>query len=115
MAKVNKRLKEVVKKEEVKSMVLSNHELLQVETSPLMVENSKLLMALEEQALANMILELKLLSSKIDKQKSRVAECGARHNHEKLKYDSTIAGIMENHGLKNAKFSYNNNTGEIIP
>lgn len=115
MAKVSKR----VKKEEVQlppipSMTLTHHEHLMVETSPLAVENAKLLMAVEEQSLANMQLELKLLEAKIASQKAKVVECHNKYNNEKAKHALIIGQIIQNHGLNSEKFSYNNDTGEII-
>lgn len=115
MAKVSKRSKtDQIKQEEKPSMVLSHHEHLLVETSPLAVENAKLLMAVEEQSLANMLLEQKLLEAKIQSQKQRVMDCHSKYNSEKTKHAAIIGEIIKNHGLKSEKFSYNNDTGEII-
>ena len=116
MAKLSRRNQEqkIEKKEEIVSNVLTNSELLKVETSPLQIQNARLLMAVEEQALANMNLELRLLTQKIEKQKQVVADFARKYTEEKQRYDSVIAQIMKNHGLTSEKFGYNSETGEII-
>jgi hypothetical protein len=100
--------------EEEKKNILSHDEHIAVETRPLQVQNAKLLMAIEEQSLANMILELKLLEQKIEKQRNKVGECSLKYSQEKSLYAAIVSDIMKNHGLKDEKFSYNNNTCEII-
>lgn len=112
MAVSKKRKIEEVKKEEVKN-ILSHDEHLAIEKLPLVVENSKLLMALEEQSLANMLLEEKILGIKIEKQRIRVNEYHLKYNQEKSRYSLIVGDIMENHGLKNDKFGYDPDTREI--
>jgi hypothetical protein len=124
MAKVSRRAKKEEKKqpefkvEEVElaqpDKKLSHHELLQVETLPLLLQNSKLDMAVQEQSLANMILEQKLLINKIEKQKAIVLESAQKYQTEKERYNAAISLIMKNHGLSSENFGYNNETGEII-
>lgn len=115
MAKVSKRKVKIEEVIEVKpSMILSHDEHLKVETSPLEVENAKLLMAIEEQSLVTLMLEFKLLEIKIEKQKNRVAECNHKYTQAKTRHAGIIGEIIKNHGLNSEKFSYNNNTGEII-
>lgn len=112
MAKVSRRKKDEQIVGEKK--ILTNQELIKVETTPLEVENSKLLMAVEEQNLRNLLLEQKLLESKIEKQKQSVERAHAKYAQSKQKYESIIGGIMQNHGLSSEKFGYNSETGEII-
>lgn len=111
MAKINKRK---VEKVESKGKFLSQDELIKVETIPLEVENAKLIMALEEQSLQNMVLELKYLEQKIEKQKNKVGECHSRYLNAKAKHSAIVGEIIKNHSLESEKFSYNNSTGEII-
>jgi hypothetical protein len=112
MAKVSKRKAVVV--EESSKKILSQQEQIAVQVSPLEVQNAKLLMAIEEQALKNMVLELEMLSLKIDKQKARVGTLANKYESAKAIYTGTMSDIMKNHGLPSDKFSYNTNTGEII-
>ena len=112
MAKVSKRQQEEVK--EPQNKVLSTDERLKVETMPLTIENAKLKMAVGEQLLQNMILEYKLLSAQIERQKQAVSDAHNRYNQEKNVYSATIGDIMKNHNLSSEKFSYNPNTGEIL-
>ena len=114
MAKVKRGKKEEAVQSAEESMVLTNSELLLVETSPLQVENARLLCAVEEQSLANMIAEKKLLEMAIDKQKERVAQLHAKYESEKRRHGGIIGEIMKNHNITSDKFSYNNETGEII-
>lgn len=113
MAKVSKRAK---KQEELKEQTkqLTHDEHLAVETLPMIVENAKLLMAVEEQSLVNMILELKLLEAKIVSQKQKVSECNARYTAAKSKHQTIVSQIIAKHDLKTDSLSYNNNTREII-
>jgi hypothetical protein len=114
MAKVSKRKLQPLPAEQDK-MILSLEEHIQVATKPLEIENSKLLMAVKEQELANLLLENKLLINKIEKVKQELAEAHLKYKNEKTRYEAAIGVIMSNHGLKNNKFGYNNDTGEIIP
>jgi 2-polyprenyl-6-methoxyphenol hydroxylase-like FAD-dependent oxidoreductase len=98
------------KKKAVEEKILSPDEHRAVEKMPLVIENAKLLMALEEQALKNMLLELRLLEQKIEKQKIIVSERHSRYNSEKERYGLVIGDIMKSHKLDSEKFSYNNDT-----
>jgi hypothetical protein len=112
MAKVSKR-KPIPVVEEAKK-VLTHEEQIVVQTSPLEVKNAQLLMALEEQSLANLKLEYKLMEAKIEKQVARVQTLAHKYEAAKKEYEGVISNIMTNHGLPSEKFSYNVNTGEII-
>lgn len=126
MAKVSRRTKKETKAEakpefkieeiinEKPSNVLSANEILQLETSPLLIENAKYFMAIQEQSLANMLLEHKLLTNKIEKQRQVVVEAAQKYQTEKERYNASMSTIMKNHGLTSEKFGYNNETGEII-
>lgn len=126
MAKVSRRTKKETKAEvkpefkieeiiiEKPSNVLSANEILQLETSPLLIENAKYFMAIQEQSLANMLLEHKLLTNKIEKQRQVVVEAAQKYQTEKERYNASMSTIMKNHGLISEKFGYNNETGEII-
>ncbi len=100
--------------DEVKKEFLSADEHRIVETQPLLIENAKLLMACEEQNLKVLTLEFELLDMKIKKQKVVVAERHRAWEAAKARYDIIIGGISKNHGLATEKFSYKNDTGEII-
>lgn len=117
MAKVSRRSKveEPKKQEEPKNeKILNSQEILKVETAPLQVENAKYFMAIQEQSLANMLLEQKLLNIKIDKQKQIVQDAAQKYQQAKDAYNVTIRDIMKNHSLTSEKFGYNSDTGEII-
>lgn len=114
MAKVSKREAKKVIKEEPKALVLSHDEHLKVETLPIQIENARLLLAVEEQSLVNMLLEAKILEAKIQKQKEIIGQCHLKYNQEKKRHSEIIGQIMKNHSLESDKFSYNNETGEII-
>lgn len=68
---IEKPVQEVIKAEKPKELpaALSPDHLLQLEVKSRDIENSKLHMALEEQALKNMMLELHILQRKVEDQK----------------------------------------------
>ena len=100
-----KEVKEVVEaKPEVKSHLASDH-LLSLEVLSRDLENSRLVMAIEEQALANLELQLRILTDKIEKQKIALVDRAKRYEAVKVKFTNTkkelwpLYGFKENEGL----------------
>jgi hypothetical protein len=94
---------------------LSPQHLLSLETLSRDLENSKLLMALEEQSLVNMELKMRILNDNIIKQRLVVKDKAERYEGEKKKYTSykkeiwPLYGFNENEGL-----GYEPLTGNIV-
>src|SRR5574343_757905 len=109
MAKVSKR----VKKEETKMQLTADeHRILEV--TPLEMQNAKLSCAVEEQNLQNLILEYKLLETKIEKQKQVVSLAHQKYALSKQKYNSVVDEVMKAHNIDSVqKFGFNEK-GEII-
>ena len=85
-----------------------------LEVTPLEMQNSKLLCAVEEQNLQNLLLEYKLLEIKIEKQKQAVSLAHQKYALSKQKYNSVVDEVMKNHEISGAeKFGFNEK-GEII-
>lgn len=110
MAKTKK--KEIVQESEEKA--LSPAHLLEIETLQRDVQNAKLLMALEEQSLQNMILTESLLKLKIEKQKTLVQFKAKEHELAKEKYNSLKASMFTEYNLTGDNFGYDTKTGKIV-
>jgi len=106
--------KEVEEKADAK--FLSSGDLLKCETLSRDVENSKLLMFVEEQALRNLILEYKLLENKIQKQKELLGQKANEHDLVKKRYNQYMSSMWTQYGIDTADKSlgYNPETGEIV-
>lgn len=79
------------------------------------VENAKLSMAVEEQALVNLELNFKLLQVTIEKQKSLVASKAQKYETAKLKYTNYKRDIWPLYGLKeNEAMGYDPISGKIV-
>lgn len=78
------------------------------------IENAKLTMALEEQALVNMTLQLEILQNKIEKQKLFVSSKAQRFELAKQKYISFKKDIWPMYGLDESKpMAYDPSSGKI--
>jgi hypothetical protein len=86
----------------------------QILVLPKEVENAQLLMAVEEQALKNLLLEHKLLEINIQKQKEAVVQKSSAYENMKKKYNLIIRDISNKYDLKGEHFSYDNETGKLI-
>lgn len=109
--------KAIIKKEIEPSIkdTLSPDHLMSLETISRDVENSRLVMAIEEQSLANMELQLKLLSSNIEKQRQLVSSKAQKYEAMKQKYISFKKDIWPSYGFKeNEPLSYNPLSGQIV-
>jgi hypothetical protein len=95
--------------------VLAPDHLLLLETISRDVENSKLSMALEEQALSNMQLQLNLLYDKIEKQKAVVISKAQKYEKTKQQYISLKKDIFPLYGFKeNEGMGYDPVSGKIV-
>jgi hypothetical protein len=113
--KAKEEVVKVEKKVEVFPEVLNSEHLLALETMSRDLENAKLLMALEEQSLANMELKLKILSDSIIKQRAVVREKAERYEGEKKKYTSYKKQIWPLYGFKEEEgLGYDPLTGNIV-
>lgn len=109
-------VKEVIieKKEEFPSSLASDH-LLQLETKSRDIENAKLLMALEEQSLRNMSLELIILQRKVEDQKKLVKEKAVYYDNMVKQFKQIKSELWPQYGFKLEEgLGYNPETGEII-
>jgi len=125
MTSTKRRSKEVEKKEikvdntspvieESTSKFLEPNDLRFLETLGRDVENSKLLMALEEQSLTNMSLQLENLQLKIEKQRHVIASRSQGYEASKGKFISFKKEIWPKYGLsEEARMGYDPISGEI--
>lgn len=105
----------VEKKAEVFPESLKADHLLALETMGRDIENAKLYMALEEQALANMELKLKILSDSIIKQRAVVKEKAEKYEAKKKEYISYKKVIWPLYGFKEEEgLGYDPLTGNIV-
>ena len=110
-----KRERKIEVKEPEKKEYLEHDHLKNLEVISRDVENAKLSMAVEEQSLANMELEKKLLDVKIEKQKILVASKAQRYETMKQKYVSYKKEIWPLYGLKeNEPMGYDPLSGRIV-
>lgn len=119
MAKTKKKIAEKIKEkvEEVKVQMdrLEASHLLVLEIGQRDIENSKLLMAVEEQSLKNMLLEHLLLERKIEKQKQVVAQRASAYEMEKSKFSTKKKEIWPQYGLgENDPMGYDSVSGDIV-
>jgi hypothetical protein len=78
------------------------------------IENAKLTMALEEQALANMTLQLEILQNKIEKQKLFVSSKAQKFELAKQKYVNFKKDIWPMYGLSESQpLAYDPLSGKI--
>jgi hypothetical protein len=97
----------------IRDTLTSGH-LLQLETIGRDIENAKLLMNVEEQALANMKLNLRILETNIEKQALVVNERSQRYKLLQDRFVLVKKEIWEEYGIKeNDGLGYNPKTGEI--
>ena len=118
-----KPVKEELKKEdlettvpmtEVKEVLEADH-LRMVEVFGLEIENAKLQMALEEQALVNLQLSLENLQSKIESQKVLVNNRAQKYELAKQKFTNYKKQIWPLYGLhENEPMSYDRSSGKIV-
>lgn len=107
--------KEVVDKIDTVKTVLDPDDFRNLETLSRDVENSKLLMALEEQSLLNMQLNLKLLSHNIERQKQILTAKAQEFELIKQRHTNFKKEIWPKYGLKeNEGLGYNPSTGELV-
>lgn len=93
---------------------LSPEHLLQLETISRDIENAKLLMNLEEQSLANMNLNLQILESSIEKQRSVVNERSKRYSLLQQRFVLIKKDIWKEYDIKeNEGLGYDPKTGVI--
>lgn len=89
--------------------------LLLLEVSQRDIENAKLRMATEEQALRNMILEGQLLNIKIEKQKQLLQSLSRAFESEKEKFTSHKKDIWPQYGFKEDEgLGYDSISGKIV-
>jgi len=109
--------KKVVKKEVVKEFkdVLDKDDLIQLENISRDVTIAQKDMALEEQSLRNMNLELELFKHKMVSQRGLVQSKADRYENIKEKYTNFKKEIFPKYGLSDSqRLGYNPDTGEII-
>lgn len=108
------RRKKVQPVDERKEFLDSSH-LLRVETLQRDVINARLAMAVEEQALKNMALELKILENDIEKKKILVSSKAQKYEIEKQKLENLKRDLFKEYGFKeNENLAYNAEDGKII-
>ena len=103
------------KEEETKTNLIlepSDHRTLLI--APKDLENARLLLAVEEQNLRNIKLEIDLLVLKHEKQKAQVAKLDQEYKLELQRYNKTVEEISSKYGIKGEKISYDNDSGTII-
>lgn len=99
---------------ETKDTLDSMH-LLQLETMSRDIENAKLLMALEEQALRNMQLENALMIVKIERQKAALAAKAGQYEASKQKFETIKKEIWPRYGFSETDgLGYDTLTGKIV-
>lgn len=93
---------------------LSSSDLLAIEVSGRDMENSRLLLSIEEQNLANLKLQIENLQYKIKLQESKVLHCDAKYKNEVLKHVNVKKEIWPKYGYSlEDKLGYDVNTGEL--
>jgi hypothetical protein len=78
------------------------------------IKNAKLTMAVEEQSLQNLSLNLELLKNKIEKQQAFVVSSSNKYEAMKLKFANLRSVIIKEYGLDEKKdFGYDPISGEL--
>jgi len=78
------------------------------------IKNAKLTMAVEEQSLQNLVLNLELLKNKIEKQQAVVVASSGKYETMKLKFSNLRSVIIKEYGLDEKKeFGYDPISGEL--
>lgn len=124
MATTNRRKKidipeqQVIEVEEIvpeKKEFLSPDHLRQLETIDRDIQIAKLSMAVEEQALKNLILEYNILQTKIEKQKILLMEKSKFYDNQRVMFTNFKKELWPQYGLGEASgLGYDPNTGKII-
>jgi flagella basal body P-ring formation protein FlgA len=117
--KIKKEIKIETKVEDIQQVeekdFLTQDHLLALETGHRDIETSRLMMAVEEQALRNMVLEHTLLSIKIEKQKEVLKDKSRVYENEKLKFNQVKKEIWNIYGVnENVGLGYDSKTGKIV-
>jgi hypothetical protein len=94
-------------------LFLNPDHLLHIECLQRDMENFKLRMALEEQALQNMTLTMEILKSRIEKQKIVLQSKAKEYESSKEKYHALKQDIFKIYNLPGDKFGYDPSTGKI--
>lgn len=94
--------------------ILAPTHLLQLEVGEREIQKCKLAMAVEEQALRNMLLSQELLRLNIEKQKTVLASKSVEYDASKSRYSTLKVEIFEIYKLTEDKFGYNPHTGAIL-
>jgi tRNA-binding EMAP/Myf-like protein len=106
--------KESAKVEKVNTHLSADH-LRVIEITDRDIRISKLEMGNEEQASNNMLLSLRLLESKIEKQREVVASRAQRYEDAKKRYTVLKKEIWPQYGFgENEGLGFNPDTGEIV-
>ena len=106
MKKIKRKLKE-------KEDKLTPDHLRQVEVLGLEVENTRLRMLVEEQALRNIHLEQDILKNRAEKQQAETLKRQTEYVHLRSRRSSFIVDLGEIYNFK-GKLAYDSDTGEII-
>lgn len=107
--------KEMVVKEVENPTVLSPEHLRVIEVSERDIRIAQLEMSTEEQSYNNMVLSLRLLENKIEKQKEVLSAKAHKYETSKKRYMDIKKEIWPQYGLEaSAGLGYNPDTGEII-
>jgi hypothetical protein len=100
--------------EEVKSHLHHDH-LRVLEVTDRDIQIARLEMATEEQSLHNLVLSLRLLESKIEKQKEVLSSKAQKYEQAKKKYVALKQEIWPQYGLAEGEgLGFNPDTGEIV-
>lgn len=121
MASTTRRKPVVVEKEEIKEekpagfpTVLHPEHLRQLEVTVRDVENARLMMAVEEQSLRNMILELQLLQQKVEKQKQHLQQRAVFYDNSTKQFKQLKSELWPQYGFgQDEGLGYDPATGEI--
>lgn len=98
-----------------KKEFLDEYHLRMLEVSTRDIDNARLLMACEEQALENLTLKLQILSTNIEKQKQNVKAVANSYENAKAKYTAYKKEIWPLYGLKEDEgLGYDSQSGQII-
>ena len=116
MATTRKRTASKKKEAKVETpLCLSPEHLRTIEVTERDIQIAKLEMGSEEQSYNNLVLSLRLLENKIEKQKEVVSSKAWKYENSKKRYESMKKEIWPQYGLEeSAGLGYNPDTGEII-
>ena len=94
--------------------VLAAEHLLQLEVKSRDIENAKLLMAVEEQSLKNMLLEQQILQQKVEKQKLLLQQRAIYYDNMAKQFRQLKAELWPQYGFSSEEgLGYDPATGEI--